>query len=55
MPGVIEYVISRILERGNSIRHVVRDLNELHHVEAMVVSVERWINKDGKKDEEALI
>lgn len=50
MPGVKEYAISRVLERGDSIRRVVRDLNELHHVDVTVVSVERWINKQGKKD-----
>lgn len=50
MPGVIEYAVSRVLERGDSIRRVTRDLNELHHVEVTVVSVERWINKYGKKD-----
>jgi len=50
MPGVIEYAISRILERGDSIRRVVRDLNELHHVEVSVVSVERWVNKHGRKE-----
>lgn len=51
MPGVIEYAISRVLERGDSIRRVVRDLNELHHVEVSVVSVERWVNKFGRKKE----
>ncbi len=50
MPGVIEYAISRVLERGDSIRRVVRDLNELHHVDVSVVSVERWVNKHGKKE-----
>ena len=50
MPGVIEYALSRVLERGDSIRRVTRDLNELHLVEVTVVSVERWINKYGKKD-----
>ena len=49
MPGVIEYAVSRILERGDSIRRVVRDLNELHHVEVSLTSVERWINKRGNK------
>ena len=49
MPGVIEYAIARVLERGDSIRRVVKDLNELHHVEVSVVSVERWINKSGRK------
>ena len=50
MPGVIEYAISRVLERGDSIRRVVRDLNELHHVNVSVVSVERWVNKSGRKE-----
>ena len=47
---VIEYAVSRVLERGDSIRRVVRDLNELHHVKVSVVSVERWVNKHGKKE-----
>ncbi|KKL77447.1 hypothetical protein LCGC14_2034820 [marine sediment metagenome] len=50
MSGVIEYTVSRILERGDSIRRVVKDLNDLHHIEVSVVSVERWINKHGKKN-----
>lgn len=50
MPGVIQYAISRVLERGDSIRRVTRDLNELHHVEVSVVTVENWINKHGKKE-----
>jgi transposase len=54
MPGVKEYAISRILERGDSIRRVVRDLNDLHHVKVTVVSVERWVNKHGKKDERSI-
>ena len=51
MPGVIEYAVSRVLERGDSIRRVVRDLNELHHVKVSVVSVERWVNRHGKREE----
>ena len=50
MPGVIQYTLSRILERGDSIRRVTRDLIELHHVDVSVVSVERWINKYGGKN-----
>lgn len=50
MPGVIEYAVSRVLERGDSIRRVVKDLKELHHIKVSVVSVERWVNKHGKKD-----
>ena len=51
MPGVIQYAVSRVLERGDSIRRVTRDLNELHHVEVSVVTVENWINMYGKKDD----
>jgi len=50
MPGVIEYAVSRVLERGDSIRRVVKDLKELHHIKVSVVSVERWVNKHGKKN-----
>ena len=49
MPGVIQYALSRILERGDSIRRVTRDLIELHHIDVSVVSVERWVNKYGGK------
>jgi hypothetical protein len=49
MPGVIEYAASRVLEREDSIRRVTRDLNELHHVEVSVGTVENWINKRGEK------
>jgi hypothetical protein len=49
MPGVIEYAASRVLERGDSIRRVTRDLNELHHVEVSVGTVENWINEQGEK------
>lgn len=51
MPGVITYAVSRVLERGDSIRRVTRDLNELHYVEVSVVTVERWINQHGRKDD----
>ena len=51
MPGVIQYAVSRVLERGDSIRRVTRDLNELHHVEVSVVTVENWINKHGNKED----
>jgi transposase len=50
MPGVIEYAISRILKRGDSIRRVVKDLQELHHVDVSIASVERWVNKRGHKN-----
>jgi transposase-like protein len=49
MPDVIEYAASRILDRGDSIRRVTRDLNELHHVEVSVGTVEKWINRRGEK------
>ena len=51
MRGVIEYTVSRVLERGDSIRRVHQDLNELHHVEVSVGTVENWVNKYGKKEE----
>ena len=54
MPGVITYAVSRVLERGDSIRRVTRDLNELHHVEVSVVTVERWINQYGRKNDVAM-
>jgi len=50
MSGVIQYALSRILERGDSIRRVTKDLNELHHVEVSVGTVEMWINEYGQKE-----
>lgn len=49
MHGVIEYAASRVLERGDSIRRVTKDLNELHHVDVSVGTVENWINQYGEK------
>ena len=45
----VTYDISRVLERDDLIRRVVRDLNELLHVDVSVVIVENWINKYKKK------
>ena len=53
MPGVIQYAVSRILERGDSIRRVTKDLNDLHHVEVSVGTVETWTNKYGEKEKMA--
>jgi transposase len=50
MPGVIQYAVSRILERGDSIRRVTKDLNELHHVEVSIGTVQMWINERGEKE-----
>ena len=50
MPGVVEYAVSRVLERGDSIRRVTKDLNELHQVKVSVGTVEKWINKAGQKN-----
>lgn len=49
MPGVIKYTVSRVLERGDSIRRVTRDLNELHYVKVSLTTAEKWVNKYGKK------
>lgn len=49
MPGVIKYAVSRVLERGDSIRCVTRDLNELYYVKASLATTEKWVNKYGKK------
>jgi transposase-like protein len=49
MPGVVEYAVSRVLERGDSIRRVTKDLNELHQVKVSVGTVEKWINLAGQK------
>jgi len=51
MPGVIEYAATRVLDREDSIRRVTRDLNDLHHVEVSVGTVENWINECGEKGE----
>jgi hypothetical protein len=48
--GVIEYATSRILKRGDSIRRVTKDLNELHHVKVSLSTVEKWVNNSGEKE-----
>ena len=50
MPGVIKYAVVRILEKGDSIRRVTQDLNELHRVKISETTVQRWINEHGKKE-----
>ena len=54
MPGVIQYAVSRILERGDSIRRGTKDLNDLHHVEVSVGTVETWTNEYGEKEKIAV-
>ena len=49
MPGVIKYATSRILKKGDSIRRVTEDLNELHNVEVSVSEVKQWVDKVGKR------
>ena len=50
MPGVIKYAVVRVLEKGDSIRRVTQDLNELHLVKVSETTVQRWINERGKKE-----
>ncbi len=50
MPGVIKYTVVRVLEKGDSIRRVTQDLNELHLVKVSETTVQRWINEHGKKE-----
>ena len=49
MPGVIEYAVVRVLEKGDSVRRVTQDLNELHLVKVSETTVQRWINDHGEK------
>ncbi len=49
MPSVIEYALSRILDEGDLIRRVTRDLNKLHLVKVSLATVEKWVNQYGKK------
>ena len=50
MPGVIEYAVVRVLKKGDSIRRVTQDLNELHLVKVSQNTVQRWVNRHGEKD-----
>lgn len=50
MPGVIQYAVTRVLKKGDSIRRVTQDLNELHLVKVSETTVQRWINEHGEKD-----
>ncbi len=49
MPGVIQYAKVRVLEKGDSIRRVTQDLNELHLIDVSDTTVQRWINEGGNK------
>ena len=49
MQNIIDYAVSRVLKKGDSIRRVTSDLNELHHVEVSIGKVEEWINEAGDK------
>ncbi|TFF88478.1 MAG: IS1 family transposase [Promethearchaeota archaeon] len=51
MPGVIEYAVTRVLQRKDSIKRVTEDLNDLHHVKVSYGTVQKWVNKHGKKEE----
>ena len=50
MPSVIKYAVVRVLKKGDSIRRVTQDLNELHLVKVSETTVQRWINEHGEKD-----
>ena len=50
MSGVIKYAVVRVLKKGDSIRRVTQDLNELHMVKVSETTVQRWINDHGKKE-----
>jgi len=49
MPGVVTYAVERVLKKGDSIRRVTQDLNELHLVKVSETTVQRWINEHGEK------
>ncbi|MHA1274907.1 MAG: hypothetical protein ACTSQS_15950 [Promethearchaeota archaeon] len=50
MPGVIKYAVVRVMKKGDSIRRVTQDLNELHLVNVSQNTVQRRVNDHGKKD-----
>ena len=50
MPGVIEYATARVLKRGDSVRRVTKDLNDLHQVSVSIGEVEIWVNEAGEKN-----
>jgi len=51
MPSVVKYAVSRVLDKGDSVRRVAQDLNEFHLVKVSVSTVQRWVNEEGKRDE----
>ena len=51
MSGVIKYATHRILKKGDSIRRVTEELNELHKIKVSVSEVKQWVDKIGKRDE----
>ncbi|MHA1317964.1 MAG: helix-turn-helix domain-containing protein [Candidatus Heimdallarchaeaceae archaeon] len=51
IPSVVKYAVSRLLDKGDSVRRVAQDLNELHLVKVSVSTVQRWVNEEGKRNE----
>jgi len=51
IPSVVKHAISRLLDKGDSVRRVAQDLSELHLVKVSVSTVQRWVNEEGKRDE----
>jgi len=51
MPSVVKYAVSRVLDKGDSVRRVAQDLNEFHLVKVSVSTVQRWVNEEGKRNE----
>lgn len=51
MPGVLEYVRRRVLEKGDSARRVLSDLLELHNVQISISTITKWINQKKQKRE----
>ncbi|MHA1522630.1 MAG: hypothetical protein ACTSVZ_04905 [Promethearchaeota archaeon] len=50
-PGVIQYVIHRVLNKGDSNRRVLEDLKELHNVDISIGTINAWVNEAAKTNE----
>lgn len=50
MPGILEYVRRRVLEKGDAARRVLSDLQELHNVDVSISTINKWIDQKKAQD-----
>ena len=50
MPGVIRYVLHRVLKKGDAARRVLSDLKDLHNVEITISTINKWIKNESSEN-----